>query len=43
MLAAGSARVILQWPFTRVITAHNSIVEQDAHAAVERAFKRFGA
>jgi hypothetical protein len=43
MLAAGSARVILQWPFTRVITAHNSIVEQDAHALVARAFRRFGA
>jgi hypothetical protein len=41
--AAGSARIILQWPFTRVITAHNSIVEQDAHAAVEKAFKHFGA
>jgi hypothetical protein len=41
--AAGSARTILQWPFTRVITAHNSIVEQDAHAAVEKAFKHFGA
>lgn len=43
MLAAGSARAILQWPFTRVITAHNSIVEHDAHALVERAFSRFGA
>jgi hypothetical protein len=42
-LAAGSARLILQWPFTRVITAHNSIVERDAHALVERAFGRFGA
>jgi hypothetical protein len=43
MLAAGSARVILQWPFTRVITGHNAIVEHDAHALVERAFARFGA
>jgi hypothetical protein len=42
-LAAGSARIILEWPFTRVITGHNSIVEQDAHAAVARAFSRFGA
>ncbi|MGJ7916223.1 DUF4336 domain-containing protein [Massilia sp. LXY-6] len=42
-LAAGSARIILEWPFTRVITAHNAIVEQDAHALVERAFSRFGA
>jgi hypothetical protein len=39
---AGSARAILQWPFTRVITGHNAIVEQDAHAAVARAFSRFG-
>jgi hypothetical protein len=42
-LFAGSARIILEWPFTRVITAHNSIVEQDAHVLVERAFSRFGA
>jgi hypothetical protein len=42
-LVAGSARLILQWPFTRVITGHNAIVEQDAHAAVARAFSRFGA
>jgi hypothetical protein len=41
--AAQSARRILAWPFTRVVTAHNSIVEQDAHAAVARAFRRFGA
>lgn len=40
--AADSARAILRWPFTRVITAHNTIVEDDAHAAVERAFERFG-
>jgi hypothetical protein len=37
-LAAASARAVLGWPFTRVITAHNAIVEQDAHAAVARAF-----
>ena len=43
MLAAGSARTVLQWPFTRVITAHNAIVEHDAHRLVERAFRRFGA
>jgi hypothetical protein len=42
-LAAASARLILQWPFTRVITAHNSIVELEAHALVARAFSRFGA
>jgi hypothetical protein len=39
--ARNSAQAILRWPFTRVITGHNSIVEQDAHAAVERAFSRF--
>lgn len=42
-LAAASARKILAWPFTRVITAHNSIVEHDSHALVERAFSRFSA
>jgi len=41
--AASSARTVLAWPFTRVITAHNAIVEEDAHALVERAFARFGA
>jgi hypothetical protein len=41
--AADSARAVLRWPFTRVITAHNAIVEQDAHAAVARAFSRFSA
>ncbi|MGZ5183451.1 MAG: DUF4336 domain-containing protein [Ramlibacter sp.] len=43
MRAAASARAILQWPFTRVITAHNNIVEYDAHALVARAFQRFEA
>jgi hypothetical protein len=42
-LAAASARRILAWPFTRVIMAHNAIVEHEAHALVERAFGRFGA
>ena len=32
------ARAMLQWPFERVIMAHNSIVDNDAHAAVTRAF-----
>ncbi len=40
--AAESARRILAWPFERVIMAHNSIVEQGAHAAVARAFTVFG-
>lgn len=41
--AATCAQKVLDWPFTRVITAHNAIVEQDAHALVARAFGRFGA
>lgn len=41
--AAASAQAVLVWPFTRVITAHNAIVERDAHALVQRAFARFGA
>jgi len=36
--AAASAQAVLRWPFTRVITAHNAIVEQDAYARVEAAF-----
>lgn len=40
--AAASARAVLRWPFTRVITAHNAIVDQGAHAAVARALARFG-
>jgi hypothetical protein len=40
--AAESARAVLRWPFQRVVTGHNAIVEQDAHAAVERAFAHFG-
>ena len=41
--AADSARAVLRWPFTRVITAHDAIVEQDAHAGVARALARLGA
>lgn len=37
--AAASARRILAWPFTRVIVAHNAIVEEDAHRAVENALR----
>jgi hypothetical protein len=40
--AAQSAQAVLRWPITRVITGHNAIVEQDAHALVERAFAHFG-
>jgi hypothetical protein len=39
--ARASAKQILCYPFERVITAHNSIVEDDAYAAVERAFDCF--
>ena len=41
-LAAASARAVLRWPFTRVITGHNAIIDQGAHAAVARALARFG-
>ncbi len=34
-----SAAQILRWPFTRVLVAHNSVVEVDAHAAVARALQ----
>jgi hypothetical protein len=36
--AAASAQAVLRWPFTRVITAHNAIVDEDAHARVASAF-----
>ncbi|RKP49481.1 DUF4336 domain-containing protein [Trinickia fusca] len=39
--ARASAQRILDWPFVRVITAHNAIVEHDAHRAVEAAFSIF--
>ena len=34
-----SAAQILQWPFTRVLVAHNSVVASGAHAAVARALR----
>ena len=40
--AAASAARILQWPFERVILAHNTIVEEGAHEGVENAFAWFG-
>lgn len=40
--AADSARAVLRWPFTRVVMAHNAVIEQNAHAEVERAFAWFG-
>jgi hypothetical protein len=39
--AHASAQKILRWPIGRVTTAHNSIVEGDAHAAVKAAFSIF--
>ncbi|HWW04047.1 DUF4336 domain-containing protein [Collimonas sp.] len=39
--ARASARKILGWPFERVVMAHDSIVEQGAHRAVEKAFAYF--
>jgi hypothetical protein len=36
--ARACARRILQWPFERVVIAHNAILEGDAHAAVTKAF-----
>jgi len=39
--AQASARKILQWPFERVVIAHNSIIEVDAHVALKRAFDYF--
>ena len=39
--AQTSAQKILQWPFERVVVAHNAIVEDDAYAAVEKAFACF--
>ena len=38
---AASAQQILQWPFTRVVMAHNAIVEENAHEAVQRALSIF--
>ncbi len=39
--ARASAHKILEWPFERVVVAHDTIVEQDAHEAVEKAFAYF--
>lgn len=39
---AETARQILQWPFERVVMAHNTIVERDAHGAMTRALAVFG-
>jgi|SRR5471032_717851 len=39
--AAASAERLLQWPVRRIVMAHNSIIEADAHAHLERALGRF--
>lgn len=39
--ARASAQKILQWPFERVVVAHNAVVENGAYAAVEKAFAYF--
>lgn len=39
--ALTSATKILDWPFERVVVAHNSIIEADAHSVVETAFACF--
>lgn len=39
--ARTSAQGILRWPVTRVVLAHNVIVETDAHAALVKAFSCF--
>jgi Domain of unknown function (DUF4336) len=39
--ARASAMKIIDWPFERVIVAHNAIIDTDAHAAVEKAFACF--
>jgi hypothetical protein len=36
--ARRSAELLLQWPFERVIVAHNSVIEQDAYAQTKKAF-----
>lgn len=39
--AHASAQKILDWPFERVVIAHNSIISTDAHAVVGKAFACF--
>lgn len=39
--AAQSAERVLGWPFSTVVTAHNTIVSKDAHAQVARALSVF--
>lgn len=39
--AALSAERVLRWPFTRVVMAHNQVIDSDAHAQVARALAVF--
>lgn len=39
--ACASAQAVLHWPIERVVVAHNAVIEQDAKAQLERAFRRF--
>jgi hypothetical protein len=39
--AARSAERVLRWPFSRVVVAHNAIVETDAHARMASALSVF--
>lgn len=39
--ARRSARQIMQWPFERVVTAHNAAVEQQPREAVQRALQHW--
>lgn len=41
MAARSSAEQVLRWPFTRVVVAHNTIVEENAHAEAARALAWF--
>lgn len=41
LAARSSAEQILRWPFTRVIVAHNAVVEENAHAEAARALAWF--
>ncbi|MFZ6814834.1 DUF4336 domain-containing protein [Undibacterium sp. Rencai35W] len=36
-----SAGKILEWPIQRIVMAHNSVIEQNAHSELERAFRHF--
>lgn len=39
--ARASAQAILNWPFTRVLVAHNVVIEQDARRKLTQAFRHY--